>query len=201
MEAFALWLVNFVHEVGYLGIFIAMGLGNVLVPIPVEAVMIPAGYLVEQHEMNFGIAMGAAIVGDVCGSLISFWLAFHFGRRALIAFGKHLFIGKDKIDMLDKFFLSHGEVSTLTGRLIPGLRHFMAFPAGLSHMDVRKFALYTGVGGGLWSGILMGVGFLIGDNKQLIKHYMPYVEVAVVIAVFAMIIVYIKRHRKKTLGT
>jgi membrane protein DedA with SNARE-associated domain len=197
LEAFALWLVSFIHGVGYPGIFIGMAVGNMLVPIPVELVMIPAGYLVEQGEMNFWFAIGCAIAGDICGSLVSFYVAFHFGRRVLVAFGKHLFFGQDKIEMLDRFFASHGEMSTLTGRLMPGLRHFMAFPAGLSHMHVKKFIIYTGVGGGLWSGILIWIGYLVGGNKDLVKHYMSYVECIVIGGVILMVVLYIKRHRKK----
>ena len=197
MEAFALWLVNFVHEVGYLGLFLAMGFGNMLVPIPVEAIMIPAGYLVQQQHMNFWLVIAAAVVGDICGSLISFYFAMHFGRRVLVRWGKYIGFGQDKVDMLQNFFISHGEVSVLTGRLVPGLRHFMAFPAGLSHMNVKRFVLYTGAGGGLWSGILVFLGYLIGDNKELVNRYLPYVEGAVIAGVVVMIVVYVKRHRRQ----
>ena len=101
----------------------------------------------------------------------------------LVAFGKYLGFGQEKMEMLDRFFISHGEISTLTGRLVPGLRHFMAFPAGLSHMHVKKFIVYTGVGGGLWSGILLAVGYMIGDNKEMVSKYLPYVEGIVIAGV------------------
>ena len=196
MEAFALWLVNIVHTVGYPGIFIAMALGNALIPIPVEAIMIPAGYLVQQKEMHFAMLMGSAIIGDITGSLFSYYIAFHFGRRVLLNYGKHFFFGYERMEMLDKFFASHGEISTLTGRLVPGLRHFMAFPAGLSHMNVKRFILYTGLGGGIWTTVLIGVGYLIGDKKEAVRHYMPYIEGIVIAGVICMIIYYVKRHRK-----
>jgi len=197
VETFASWLVDVVQGFGYLGLFITMFFGNALVPIPVEAIMIPAGYLVEQHQMNVWLVMASAIFGDISGSLFSYYVARHFGRRFLFAYGKYLFFTHDKIEMLDKFFAGHGEISVLTGRLIPGLRHFMAFPAGLSHMNVKKFTTYTGVGGGLWMSILVLVGYVIGGNKALVKHYMPYVEAAIIGGVIMMVIWYVRRHRRK----
>ena len=200
VETFASWLVDIVGALGYPGLFLAMGLGNMLVPIPVETIMIPAGYLVEQHQMNVWLVLASAILGDISGSLISYYIARHFGRRFLFAYGKYVFFSHDKIEALERFFKSHGEISVLTGRLVPGLRHFMAFPAGLSHMHVKKFMIYTGVGGGLWSGILVLVGYIIGGEKTLVKHYMPYIEGAIIVAVIVMIIWYVRRHRRKLGG-
>jgi len=197
METFASWLVDVVQGLGYIGLFVTMFFGNALVPIPVEAIMIPAGYIVQQGEMSLFGVMASAIFGDIGGSLFSYYIARHFGRRFLFAYGKYLFFTHDRIEMLDRFFASHGEISVLTGRLVPGLRHFMAFPAGLSHMNVKKFVIYTGVGGGLWMSILVLVGYIIGGNKALVRHYMPYVEGAIIGAVIMMIVWYVRRHRRK----
>lgn len=197
LEHFAAWLVDMVQDFGYWGLFITMFFGNVLVPIPVEAIMIPAGYLVEQHVMNAWLVMASAIFGDIGGSLFSYYIARHFGRRFLFAYGKYVFFTHDKIEMLDKFFAGHGEISVLTGRLIPGLRHFMAFPAGLSHMKVKKFAVYTGVGGGLWMGTLVLVGYMIGGNRAMVRHHMTYIEAAIIAGVIVMVTLYVRHHRKK----
>jgi len=192
--------VDAVQGLGYIGLFVLMFFGNALVPIPVEAIMIPAGYLVQQGNMNLIGVMASAILGDISGSLFSYYIAYHFGRRFLFAYGKYFFFSHDKVEMLDRFFASHGEISVLTGRLIPGLRHFMAFPAGLSHMRVKKFVAYTGIGGGLWMSILVLVGYLIGGNKTLVRHYMTYIEVVVIGAIIVMIMLYIRHHRKKAPG-
>jgi membrane protein DedA with SNARE-associated domain len=196
MVEIAQWLVSLIHGVGYTGIFAAMFLGNALVPIPVEFIMIPAGFLAEQGKMQLGLLLACAISGDVLGSLFSYTIAYHYGRRFLYVFGKYLFFNHDKMEMLDRFFASHGEISVLTGRLVPGLRHFMAFPAGLSHMNVKRFLLYTGVGGGIWTGILIGLGWIIGGNEAMVRHYLPYVEGVMITVVVMMLIVYIRRHRR-----
>ncbi len=197
MEQIAEWLVDIINTVGYPGVFIAMFLGNALVPIPVEVVMIPAGYLVQQGKMHFALLMLSGIAGDIGGSLFSYYVALHFGRRVVLAFGKYFFFDEHKLALLEKFFASHGEISTLTGRLVPGLRHFMAFPAGLSHMDVKKFIAYTGIGGGIWMSILAWLGYIIGGQKALIKHYLRYITGGVVTVMAIVIVIYAIRHRRK----
>jgi len=197
VEAISEWLVNCIEGVGYIGIFVAMFLGNVLVPIPVELIMIPAGYLVQQGNMNLFVLLSFAIAGDVCGSLFSYYIAFHFGRFVILKYAKYLFFNQERMEKLEHFFASHGEISIITGRLTPGLRHFMAFPAGLSHMNAKRFAVYTGVGGGIWMGVLIFVGHIIGGNKALIRHYLPYLSGAAFMLVFLMILFYIMHHNKK----
>src|SRR5690242_4622913 len=128
-------------------------LESTFVPIPAEFTMVPAGYLVHQGEMNAVLVMLSAITGTIGGSIANYYIAYHYGRKFLYHYGKYLFFNHERMEKLDKFFASHGEISTLTGRLVPGLRHFISFPAGLAHMNLRKFVTYTGVGGGIWMAI------------------------------------------------
>lgn len=190
------WMVDFVHTLGYPGIFIMTFLESTFVPIPSEITMIPAGYLVQQGHMNLAWVMIASITGTIGGALVNYYIAYYYGRRFLYAYGKYLFFGHDKMEKLEKFFASHGEISTFTGRLVPGLRHFISFPAGLAHMDVKKFCIYTGIGGALWMSTLVGVGYFIGGRKEMIRRYMPYVTVAAIAAVGLMVVVYMWRKRR-----
>ena len=190
------WLVHFVHEFGYGGIFIMAFLESTFVPIPSEVTMVPAGYLVQQGKMNFWIVFFASTVGALGGSLANYFIAYHYGRRFLYKFGKYMFFDHEKMEKLDKYFASHGDISTFTGRLIPGLRHVISFPAGLAHMNLKKFCIYTTVGGGLWMLTLILVGYLIGDNPDLVHAYMPYITGAFLTCVIIMVSVYVRRHRK-----
>ena len=108
--------------------------------------------------MNFFIVVALATLGALGGSLANYYIAYYLGRRFFYAYGKYFFFTREKIDKLDKFFSKHGDISTFTGRLIPGLRHFIAFPAGLAHMDMKKFCIYTTLGSGIWMTILTSVG-------------------------------------------
>ena len=198
LQAASEWLVHFVHTLGYPGIFIMTFLESTFVPVPSEVTMVPAGYLVQQGQMHIFWVLFASITGTVLGSLANYYIAYHFGRRFLYAYGKYMFFSHEKMEKLDKFFASHGEISTFTGRLVPGLRHFISFPAGLGHMDLKKFCIYTGTGGAIWMTTLTVVGYVIGGSKHKLRHYMPYITATAVAGVVALVLIYTWHHRRKT---
>ncbi len=197
MEQIAQFLVDFVHGFGYLGIFIMTFLESTFMPIPSEVTMVPAGYLVQQGQMSLFWVLFASISGTICGSVAMYFFAKHVGRRFLFAYGKYMFFGHDKMAKLDTFFASHGEISIFTARLIPGVRHVISFPAGLAHMNLKKFCAYTAAGGSIWMTTLVIVGYLIGGNKELIREYMPYVTSAAITAVVVLVSMYVLRKRMK----
>ncbi len=195
---FAEWLVEFVHWAGYIGVVIATFLESTFVPIPSEVTMIPVGLLVQRGDMNLAIVLVLSIFGAVTGALFNYYIAYHYGRRFLYRYGKYMLFDHEKMDKLDKFFAVHGEISTFTGRLIPGLRHIIAFPAGLAHMDLKKFCIYTGAGGGIWMTTLIMVGYIIGGNKELVHRYATNITIAALLGCAFLIVFYIWRHRRKT---
>lgn len=196
MEEIAKWLVDFVHSFGYLGILIMTFLESTFVPIPSELTMIPAGYLVHKGEMNFFIVLVISVIGTIGGALCNYYIAMYYGRNFLINYGKYFFFDHKRMASLDKFFAKHGEISTFTGRLVPGLRHFISFPAGLAQMNLKKFTIYTGLGGSIWMTVLLLVGYLIGGNEDEVHYYMPYITIVTIACVVSMIIYYVIRHRK-----
>jgi len=196
VEEIAKWLVDFVHSFGYLGILIMTFLESTFVPIPSELTMIPAGYLVHKGEMNFFIVLVISVIGTIGGALCNYYIAMYYGRNFLINYGKYFFFDHKRMASLDKFFAKHGEISTFTGRLVPGLRHFISFPAGLAQMNLKKFTIYTGLGGSIWMTVLLLVGYLIGGNEDEVHYYMPYITIVTIACVVSMIIYYVIRHRK-----
>lgn len=194
---FAEWLVEFVHQFGYWGLFIMTFLESTFVPVPSELTMIPAGYLVFQGKMNLGLVLLASIGGTILGAVANYLIAAYFGRRFLQRYGKYMLFSADKMSKLDSFFARHGEISTFTGRLIPGVRHVISFPAGLARMDLKKFCVYTAAGGTLWMCTLVVVGFLIGGNHELVKHTMPYVITGVLLLGAVVGVIYVRSHRRR----
>lgn len=190
------WLVHVVHKLGYVGIFIMTFLESTFMPIPSEVTMIPAGYLVHQGHMNMAVVLMCAIAGTILGALANYFIALYFGRRFLQSYGKYLFFSAEKMEKLDRFFAKHGEISTFAGRLLPGLRHFISFPAGLARMNLRRFCLFTGLGGAIWMSVLLSIGYVIGDNKELLHRYMPTITAMCVVAVVFMVMVYIWFNRR-----
>lgn len=191
------WLVGFVHELGYFGIFLFTFVESTFVPIPAEVTMIPAGYLVQQGKMEFIPVLLASIVGTVGGAYFNYWLAKRYGRDLFIRYGKFLMMTDAKLAKLERFFAKHGAISTFTGRLLPGIRHYISFPAGLANMDVRKFLIYTALGGAIWMTVLVCLGYYIGENKELATKYLPMIKLAILALILVGGTWYMRRHYSK----
>lgn len=196
MHDFIIWLVDFVDHLGYFGIFIMTMIESTFVPIPAEVTMIPAGYLVQKGHMNFWWVLYASVCGTIIGSYINYWLAKRYGRRIFVKYGKYFMITPQKMRKLESFYKQHGSLSTFVGRLIPGLRHYISFPAGLAKMDLAKFCTYTGLGGAIWMAILLVIGYKIGDNEQEVKKLLPIIQVATLALIAAGVAFYVYKKRK-----
>jgi len=187
------WIVSTVSAWGYGGIFVAMFLESSFFPFPSEVIMIPAGYLAYKGEMNIIYAILSGIIGSIAGALFNYYLALFFGRKVLLRYGKYIFLNRDKLDKLEAFFNSHGEISTFNGRLIPGVRQYISLPAGLAKMDIKLFGIYTALGAGIWVTVLTILGYFLGANESLIKEYLHTITLFVLIIVSAITYIYYKR--------
>ncbi|MDX2095191.1 MAG: DedA family protein [Alphaproteobacteria bacterium] len=189
-DAIVQWLVAFVEHLGVLGIFIMTFLESTFMPIPSEITMIPAGYLVQQGKLPLLGTLIASIIGTIGGAYFNYWIARHFGRGLFLRYGKYFLMTPEKLLKLERFFARHGAVSTFIGRLIPGIRHYISFPAGLAQMDRRTFLLYTALGGALWMSTLIALGYYIGQNKALMVTYLPMIKGGIFLFVLVLLAVY-----------
>jgi membrane protein DedA with SNARE-associated domain len=190
-------IVSYIGDMGYLGIFLLMFLESTFFPFPSEIIMIPAGYLAYQGEMNIYIIILVGILGSVLGALLNYYLAMFFGRKFILKYGKYFFIKKETLDKLESFFAKHGEISTFTGRLIPGIRQLISLPAGLARMNIVKFSFYTAIGAGIWVVVLVAVGYLVGSNEALISEYLKSATLIALVSVVLITIFYIVRNKKR----
>jgi len=193
----AQYLVDTIGAMGYLGIFLLMFLESTFFPFPSEIIMIPAGYLAYQGEMNLYMVILVGILGSVAGALLNYYLAMQLGRKIILKYGKYFFIKEETLDKLDTFFAKHGEISTFTGRLIPGIRQLISLPAGLARMKLAKFSFYTAIGAGIWVVVLVFVGYLVGSNQELISEYMKSATLIALVSVVLIIIFYMIRHKRR----
>ena len=193
-------IVNFVVEtvgsLGYIGIFIMMFLESSFFPFPSEVVMIPAGYLAYKGEMNIYMAIFSGIAGSLTGALFNYFLAVKFGRKFLIKYGKYFFIKEETITKMEEFFKSHGHISTFSGRLIPAVRQYISFPAGLARMNLLTFSIYTTLGAAIWVVILTLLGYYLGDNEALIKEYLHSIIIGILVALAILGFWYYKKFKK-----
>jgi len=190
-------IVSYIGDMGYLGIFLLMFLESTFFPFPSEIIMIPAGYLAYKEEMNLYIIILVGILGSVSGALLNYYLAMIFGRKFILKYGKYFFIKEETLDKLDSFFAKHGEISTFSGRLIPGIRQLISLPAGLARMNIAKFSLYTALGAGIWVVVLVVVGYLVGSNEALISEYLKSATLIALVSVVLITVFYIVRHRRR----
>ena len=192
---FVTFLVNTVGKLGYAGVVLLMALESSFIPFPSEVVVPPAGYLASKGEMNLFLVILAGTVGSILGALLNYWIAARFGRDFLLKYSKYFFIDKEKFDKFEVFFNTHGEITTFVGRLIPVIRQYISFPAGLVRMDLKKFIFYTGLGAAIWCTILALVGYYVGNNIDIIKENVDHIMIFVFPALILLIILYILKYK------
>ncbi len=190
-----LWLVQTVGELGYPGIFVMMALESTFMPIPSEAVMIPAGYLIQRGVMNFPLSLLCGVTGSVAGAYLNYYIALRLGRPFLLRYGKYAGISRERFLKVDEYFHRHGEITIFIGRLIPVVRHIISFPAGIGRMNHLRFTAYTAFGAALWVTILLGLGYLIGENEGLIREYLSHITIYLIVfsAALAAVYIYLKK--------
>ncbi len=186
------FLVESIGNLGYIGIFILMFLESSFFPFPSEVVMIPAGYLAYKGEMNLVLVIISGVFGSIAGAWFNYLIASKFGRRVI-----EKFINKEKLNKLDKFFEKHGHISTFSGRLIPGIRQYISFPAGLAKMNGFIFTFFTGLGSLIWILVLVALGYFIGQNQELIHKYLREITIITLIILAIIIFVYYKYQKTK----
>ena len=201
MSAFLATIVSIVNGMGYLGITAAMFLESSFFPFPSELVLPPAGYLASQGKMELWIVVVLGIVGSLLGALFNYWISLRLGRPLILRFGRYVGLSARAYDRAEEAFRRHGEISTFVGRLIPGLRQYISLPAGLARMPIGKFLLFTGLGAGIWASILSLLGYIIGNNQELITSSLHKITIytggGIVLLVIAYVLWYRHRHAKR----
>lgn len=176
-------LLDTIGHWGYPGIFLLMAMESTIFPVPSELVLIPAGYLAQKGEMNALLIILASTLGSWAGASLNYAFAMWVGRPFLEKYGKYFLIKPSSLQKTDMFFIRHGSIATFTGRLVPVIRHLISIPAGITRMNFTKFSVYTSAGAALWSSILVVMGYVIGDNEQVIKENIPMLTISVLIFV------------------
>jgi membrane protein DedA with SNARE-associated domain len=191
VEEIILWLVKVIGDMGYVGILLLMAMESSLFPVPSELVVPPAGYLASQGQMNIWLVIFFSTLGSLIGALFNYAIAYYLGRPWILRYGKYFLIPPEKFAKVESFFLKHGEISTFTGRLIIVVRHLISLPAGLSKMDLKRFTIFTLVGSFIWVSILAYIGYIVGNNMDLVKSYYKQAAIGLVVIMAIVLAVYI----------
>ena len=196
ISAVATWIMGVISAMGYGGVVLLMAIESACIPLPSEIIMPFAGFLVSQGEMTiFGIALAGAI-GCVVGSIPAYYLGMFGGRPLADKYGKYVLISKKDLDMADRWFKNHGEIIIFIARLLPGVRTFIAFPAGMARMNMARFVIYTFVGSFIWCWALGYIGMKAGENWEQLSVYFHQSHYVIIAGGLAFVGWYIWHHFK-----
>ena len=180
--------VEVVSEIGYGGVFILMLLESALIPIPSEAIMPFAGFLVATGEIDFLYAVLAGTFGNLAGSYLAYVLGSKFGRPFLERYGKYLFVTSEHLEYAEKLFNEKGQVTVFVGRILPAVRTVISFPAGIAKMNIVHFTVYTVIGSFIWCTALTYVGLVLKENWKMLENYFLCIDVLVVAAAIGVVL-------------
>jgi membrane protein DedA with SNARE-associated domain len=185
LEALFAWISGVISTLGYGGIVVLMGIESACIPLPSEMIMPFAGYLVTTGRFTlFGIALAGAI-GCVVGSIPAYYAGLYGGRALVERYGKYLLVNADHLAWAERFFARRGEITVLVARLLPVVRTFIAFPAGMARMPMGKFIVYTFVGSFPWCLGLGWVGVKVGEHREQLTPYFHKADALIVAAILA----------------
>ena len=164
IELLSVLIVATISRLGYAGIVLLMAIESACIPLPSEIIMPFSGYLVYTGRFNIWLVSVAGAFGCVVGSLVAYSVGMYGGRPLIEKYGKYLLISRHDLDLADRWFDRFGEAIVFVSRLLPAIRTFIAFPAGVARMNLKKFVIYTFAGSLPWCLGLAYVGQKLGER-------------------------------------
>jgi len=190
------WIMGVISSLGYGGVVLLMAIESANIPLPSEVIMPFAGFLVAQGSLNLWLVGLAGAVGCTIGSIFSYWLGKLGGRPLVEKYGKYILISHHDLDLADQWFKKRGEITVFFGRLLPVIRTFISFPAGISEMNFGRFVLYSFLGSLPWSLFLAYIGLKLGENWEKLRTYFHGLDWVILGLIVIGIVWYIRRHIK-----
>jgi len=188
LETLIAFMLSVTEGMGYLGVYFYMVMVGTFVPVPSEIVLVPAGYLAAQGQMNYWLLLISGSLGSLSGALINYFFAKLIIKKILshkVAF----------IDKVTNFFNAHGKISVFVAPLTPGLGQYISLPAGLSHMPFRYFIPFTYAANIIWVGFMLAVGYMFGSSEGdahgvVVKGSLFLFGIAILIAVIYVVVTF-----------
>src|SRR2546426_2848260 len=139
IELVSAFIVATISTLGYAGIVLLMAIESACIPLPSEIIMPFSGYLVYTGRLNLWIVSIAGAFGCVVGSLVAYWVGMYGGRPVIEKYGKYFLVSRHDLDLADRWFARRGELIIFLSRMLPAIRTFIAFPAGVARMNLTRF--------------------------------------------------------------
>lgn len=190
------WIESIVTSMGAWGIALLMAIESCNIPLPSEAILPFAGYLVTKGVFSIHTASFFGALGCVIGSIPSYYLGYFGGRKFIEKYGKYFLISKHDLEIADKWVDKYGDLSFFICRMLPVVRTFISLPAGILKARKRTFFIYTFIGSLIWSYVLVYVGMKVGENTEALKHIWHKFDALIIITCLVLGIIYIYHHIK-----
>jgi len=192
-------IIATISALGYGGIVLLMAIESACIPLPSEIIMPFSGYLVSRGEMNLWLVGVAGAVGCVVGSIVAYYIGMYGGRPFIEKYGRYILLSRHDLDLADRWFAKYGEAIVFISRLLPAVRTFIAFPAGVARMNMTRFIVYTFAGSLPWCLGLAYVGQKLGeqwDKDETLKTWFHRFDFVIGIVVVLAVSWWIWRHIK-----
>jgi len=197
IELVSAFIVATISTLGYGGVVLLMAIESACIPLPSEVIMPFSGYLVYTGQFNLWIVTVAGAFGCVLGSLLAYWVGMRGGRPLIEKYGRYILISRHDLDLADRWFAHYGEAIVFISRLLPAIRTFIAFPAGVARMNLKKFVIYTFAGSLPWCFGLAYAGQKLGeqwDKNPLLKSWFHRFDFVIGIVIAIAVVWWVWRH-------
>ena len=201
LEAQILHFIRSVYEaIGWPGVVLLMAVESACIPLPSEMIMPLAGWMLiadKGHGAAYIVMAGFyGALGCVSGSVVAYGVGSWGGRPLIEKYGKYVLISRRDLDTADRWFAERGQLTVFLSRLLPIVRTFISFPAGVARMPFIKFIIYTFVGSFIWCLGLAYGGYLLGDNWESLRNAIRPFDIPILIVIGVLVILYVYRHLK-----
>ena len=197
LVALVSWIESVITQMGAWGVALLMAIESCNIPLPSEAILPFAGYLVAKGVFSIHTAAFFGAIGCVLGSIPSYYLGYFGGRKFIEKYGKYFLISHHDLEIADKWVDKYGDWSFFICRMLPVVRTFISLPAGILKAKKRTFFLFTFVGSLIWSYLLVWVGVKMGENTEALKHIWHKFDAIIILACLILGGIYIYNHVKK----
>ena len=187
----AAWIIAVISASGYLGVALLMAVESACIPLPSEIIMPFAGYLVSTGRFDLIWVATAGAIGCNLGSIVAYEIGKRVGRPFVERYGRYVLMSVHELDRAEYFFRRWGSITVLVCRLLPAVRSFIAFPAGVARMPLLRFHIYTFVGSWPWCFALAWVGMKLGkawDTDPRLKHVLHSADAVIIAIVLAGVV-------------
>ncbi|HEV2645077.1 MAG TPA: DedA family protein [Acidobacteriaceae bacterium] len=192
-------LVSLIAGGGYAAVVVLMAIQSACIPIPSEVILPLAGYALAHTQMQLVLLATVASLASNLGSIPAYWVGAKGGRPMVERYGRWMLLSRHDLDRVDHFFLKYGSITVLVGRMLPIVRTFIAFPAGVAKMNQVRFHIYTFVGSWPWCYALAYIGMRLGaswNNDPRLKQIFGRFHVGVELVLVAGFVWFVASHWK-----